>query len=307
MTDLHATLPNFSTQSYTHLLPSIEKNRITTTDLVTLDSLEIAKRARVPLLDVKRFIAHVLAALRADLGIRGIGQDVESERQFEDLPREGDAGWGRLRCDGRELAGKTFDQISLGDSQLDRVFGGGIPTGYITEIVGERFVCALQPHKTQRTLLTRAFVPSQRCRKDAIAPSSPPRSPTAPSQRPKPSNALHINRTPPTHHSPGPDPPLQPNLHHPSQSRPSNPGPYSKHPDPRPRKPGPHPPIPTTRRTPTAQHRPRRHRQHRRQLPRRKGRRARSRSAGLALRTAREARRAAEISDDRTRLRHRRG
>ena len=137
MTDLLTTLPSFPIQKYTHLLPSLEKNFITTTDLLTLDSLEVAKRAQLPLLDVKRLIAHVLASLQSELGVE-IPNDDALPQKFEDVPRKGQEGWGRLRTGGKALSEKPQRQVTVGDKTLDSILGGGIPTGYITEIVGER-------------------------------------------------------------------------------------------------------------------------------------------------------------------------
>ena len=71
MTDLLTTLPSFPTAQYTHLIPSLEKNFVTTTDLLTLDGLEVAKRAHLPLLDVKGLIAHIQSRLQAGAGGRG--------------------------------------------------------------------------------------------------------------------------------------------------------------------------------------------------------------------------------------------
>ncbi|KAL9629533.1 MAG: hypothetical protein Q9164_006840, partial [Protoblastenia rupestris] len=137
MTDLLHILPSFPTRQYTHLLPSLEKSLITTTDLLTLDSIEVAKRAQLPLLDVKRLIAHVLETLRGELGVKDIGQDAGKERRFEDVPKEGEEGWGRLRCRGKEVVDRPWEAVAIGDEKLDELFGGGIPTRYITEIVGE--------------------------------------------------------------------------------------------------------------------------------------------------------------------------
>lgn len=124
MTDLLHTIPDFPTKSYTHLLPSLEKHLITTTDLLTLDALEIAKRAQLPLLDVRRLAAHVIAILQRQLGVAqgGGGHDgIE----------------GSLKKSGSEIVGQ-WSTISTLDDSLDEALGGGIPTGYITEITGER-------------------------------------------------------------------------------------------------------------------------------------------------------------------------
>ena len=124
MTDLLHTIPDFPTQSYTHLLPSLEKHLITTTDLLTLDALEIAKRAQLPLLDVRRLAAHVVAVLQRQLGVIP-GSDGH------------DGSEGGLKQSGSEIVGQWSTMSTLDDS-LDEALGGGIPTGYITEITGER-------------------------------------------------------------------------------------------------------------------------------------------------------------------------
>lgn len=124
MTDLLHTIPEFPTKTYAHLLPSLEKYLVTTTDLLTLDALDIAKRAQLPLLDVRRLINHVVTILQSQLGLSQ-GPD------FSDVQ-------GSLRKSGKETIGK-WSTISLIDDSLDGAIGGGIPTGYITEITGERY------------------------------------------------------------------------------------------------------------------------------------------------------------------------
>ena len=133
MTDLLHTLPDFPTQSYTHLLPSLEKHLITTTDLLTLDALEIAKRAQLPVLDLRRLANHVIAALQEDLGLRD-DEPVESPpaERLETSKKD------RLKKTGREIVDQ-WSTISTLDETLDAALGGGIPTGYITEITGERY------------------------------------------------------------------------------------------------------------------------------------------------------------------------
>ena len=128
MTDLLHTLPSFPTKHYTHLLPSLEKNLITTTDLLTLEALEIAKRAQLPLLDVRRLVNHVVATLQGQLGLKSEHADA-----FEDVG-EGCEGFGKLR----ERTSGNFETISTLDQALDQALGGGVPTGYITEVTGER-------------------------------------------------------------------------------------------------------------------------------------------------------------------------
>lgn len=132
MTDLLHTLPNFPTKFYTHLIPSLEKNLITTTDLLTLDPLEIVKRAKLPLLDVRRLTNHVLASLQSQLGVI---DGKEALRKYEDPANVEDAG--RLRSSGLAIA-ERWSVISTTDPNLDAVLGGGIPTKYLTEVTGER-------------------------------------------------------------------------------------------------------------------------------------------------------------------------
>ncbi|KAL2041721.1 hypothetical protein N7G274_005505 [Stereocaulon virgatum] len=130
MTDLLHTIPDFPTKLYTHLLPSLEKHLITTTDLLTLDALEIAKRAQLPLLDVRRLANHVIAILRGQLGLKN-----DNALNFENLG-EKQADYGALKKSGREVTSQ-WSTISILDPTLDEALGGGVPTGYITEITGE--------------------------------------------------------------------------------------------------------------------------------------------------------------------------
>ncbi|PQE22808.1 hypothetical protein CJF30_00008402 [Rutstroemia sp. NJR-2017a BBW] len=125
MTDLSAVLPTFLTQQYVRLIPSLEKNLITTADLITLDCVEIAKRARLPVPDVKRLCTDVLQALKEDLGV--------AEKDGGDGQQQNGRG---LRKSGKDLLDQ-WDTISTLDDDLDRALGGGIPAGYITEITGE--------------------------------------------------------------------------------------------------------------------------------------------------------------------------
>ncbi|KAI0124939.1 DNA repair protein RAD57 [Xylariales sp. AK1849] len=119
MTDLSRILPDFPVARYANLLPTIEKHQVTTSDLLTLHVIDLGKRTQLPLLDLKRLCNAVLEALHVDLGV--------SDRQ----PRESS-----LRQTGDEIA-KRWSTISTLDESLDEALGGGIPTGYITEITGE--------------------------------------------------------------------------------------------------------------------------------------------------------------------------
>ena len=131
MTDLLNTIPEFPTKSYTHLLPSLEKHHVTITDLLTLDALDLAKRAHLPLLDLRRLANHVLAVLQSRLGL-----------ETQNAPSYPNAGkiqsdYGSLRKTGKEVTTR-LNFISTLDPYIDAALGGGIPTGYITELTGER-------------------------------------------------------------------------------------------------------------------------------------------------------------------------
>ncbi|QKX62381.1 uncharacterized protein TRUGW13939_09540 [Talaromyces rugulosus] len=123
--DLLSVLPDFSTKSYTHILPPLERKHISTVDLITLDTLEIAKRAHVPPADVRRLSADVVVALHASLGWR-THKETETETETE-----------AERTNRNQLDLSRWNTISTLDATLDELLGGGIPTGYLTEITGE--------------------------------------------------------------------------------------------------------------------------------------------------------------------------
>jgi DNA repair protein RAD57 len=127
MTDLSAVLPDFDTQPYLRLIPSLERNNVTVADLLTLDGVEAAKRAQLPIPDLKRLSKAILTTLQRDLGIL----------KTDDGEGEGSE-FGTLRVSGTELI-KSWSTISMLDDELDGALGGGVPTGSITEITGERY------------------------------------------------------------------------------------------------------------------------------------------------------------------------
>lgn len=133
MTDLLSTLPDFSTAAYSHLIPSLEKNGITVADLLTLDPIEIVKRCPLPLLDVRRFVREVIEALQEDAGIRDVpttaNNDLSVRQEQEVVGRS---------AQGFRQSVNRWGSISTLDDMLDQALGGGIPTGYVTEVTGER-------------------------------------------------------------------------------------------------------------------------------------------------------------------------
>ena len=104
MTDLLHVAPDFDAAHFAHLLPSLDRHHLTTADLLTLDALDVAKRAQLPLAEVRRLADAVIAELRVD------------EQKHHD----------------------NWRAISTLDATLDAELGGGIPAGYVTEITGER-------------------------------------------------------------------------------------------------------------------------------------------------------------------------
>ncbi|KAK5743641.1 DNA repair protein rhp57 [Elasticomyces elasticus] len=116
MTNLLTVLPDFDTQPYTHILPSLEKALISTADLLTLDALDVAKRAQVPPGEVKKLASAVLNGLHAFTTLRELGLPTG------DVPAT-DPG--------------QHEAISTLDNVLDTALGGGIAIGRVTEFVGE--------------------------------------------------------------------------------------------------------------------------------------------------------------------------
>ncbi|KAI3340455.1 DNA repair protein RAD57 [Ustulina deusta] len=140
MTDLSQVLPDFPAARYARLLPAIEKNQLTVTDLLTLELPDIGKRTQLPLLDIKRLCNAILAALHADLGVGGAdeGDGKGKQKQNESRPeKHSGIGGSSLRQTGTELLARPWHTISTLDASLDAALDGGVPTGYITEITGE--------------------------------------------------------------------------------------------------------------------------------------------------------------------------
>jgi len=122
--DLLQVLPDFDTKPYSHILPSLDKALITTNDLVTLDAADLAKRAQVPLGDLKKLTEAILLALHQQLGFG----DEEAHSN------------GTLSSTFvRKNTASEWNVISTLDDGLDAALGGGIPTGYLIEVTGERY------------------------------------------------------------------------------------------------------------------------------------------------------------------------
>lgn len=134
MTDLLDVIPDFPLDSYHDLIATLEKYLISTSDLLTSDGLEIARRARLPILDVKRFVEHVCSHIHDSYGLL---KD-EPHSTWTDDEKQ-------ITLEGEHLPVTTgLDLISPGifisalDEAFDTALNGGIAPGYLTEVTGER-------------------------------------------------------------------------------------------------------------------------------------------------------------------------
>lgn len=123
MTDLLQVLPDFETRPFTHLLPSLDKALVTTSDLLTLDAHDVAKRAQLPAGELRKLVDAVVPALHLQLGF-GPGGETAAGNAFSAALRQPADAW---KC------------ISTLDEQLDAALGGGVPPGYLVEVTGERY------------------------------------------------------------------------------------------------------------------------------------------------------------------------
>lgn len=102
-------LSNLATQS-PRVLEVLESARLHTIDLLTLDVLEIHRRTQIPVVDVQNLVNDVVFALNLS---------IESKTAEERL--------------------QDFAFLTTGDEKIDALLSGGIPTGSLTEVTGERF------------------------------------------------------------------------------------------------------------------------------------------------------------------------
>jgi DNA repair protein RAD57 len=137
--DLLTILPDFNTKPYTHILPPLERRHITTVDLITLDYLEIAKRAHVPPADVRRLCADVVVGLHGDLGYQTNSVRARAVAHDGKYNNNDNQNGGEKVAGGSRLDLSRWNAISTLDPALDELLGGGIPTGYLTEVTGERY------------------------------------------------------------------------------------------------------------------------------------------------------------------------
>ncbi|POR32321.1 DNA repair protein rhp57 [Tolypocladium paradoxum] len=121
MTDLLRILPSFPVAPFAALLPAIEQQAFTTTDLLALHPADIAKQTHLPLLDLKRLVAAIQASLVDDLVPEKLLVSPEPEPAAEDA----------------QAHHGPCSAISTLDHDLDAALGGGVPLGCITEFAGE--------------------------------------------------------------------------------------------------------------------------------------------------------------------------
>lgn len=135
--DLQSVLPDFSTVSFLNIIPSLERRGITTVDLITLEPLEIAKRAVVPLADIRRLCDRIVEALHTDVGF----ERAQPTKELSDNALNSSIDLDTTLVPGpatkRTLS--EWSTISTLDPAMDALLGGGIPTGYVTEVTGERY------------------------------------------------------------------------------------------------------------------------------------------------------------------------
>ena len=93
------------------VLEALDKAGLHMVDLLTLDVFEIHRRTQLSVIDVQNLVRDVIASLT---------EKVESEIKTAD-ERE------------RNLA-----FLTTGDERINEFLGGGIPTGSLTEVTGER-------------------------------------------------------------------------------------------------------------------------------------------------------------------------
>ncbi|RDA93168.1 hypothetical protein CP533_3166 [Ophiocordyceps camponoti-saundersi (nom. inval.)] len=119
MTDLIRILPSFPVGAFSNLVATAEQHGLSTTDLLALHPVDIAKQTRLPVLDLRRFVAAVQASLADEIVVEELSlrRKQTQARDNHDRPTR--------RC------------ISTLDDNLDAALGGGIPLGRITEFAGE--------------------------------------------------------------------------------------------------------------------------------------------------------------------------
>jgi len=144
MTDLLAVLPEFCTLPFSNLLPSLERAQITVADVLTSDAVDIAKRAQLPAREIRRLTDALLHGLHTQLGVAQSSDQNSDGQVIRAQDSQAEATASTLRTLGSNLE-DSWNVISTLDHRLDSALAGGIPTGYVTEVTGERYALPLCP------------------------------------------------------------------------------------------------------------------------------------------------------------------
>ncbi|KAK0269142.1 DNA repair protein rhp57 [Friedmanniomyces endolithicus] len=139
MTNLLSVLPDFDIQPYAHILPSLEKALISTADLLTLDALDVAKRAQVPPGDVRRLALAVVEGIHGPKSLVN-GEGGHSGGSGESVGSNGESVGSNGESVEKSGDGTTLSRheaISTLDDAFDAALCGGIAVGKLTELVGE--------------------------------------------------------------------------------------------------------------------------------------------------------------------------
>ena len=156
MTDLLHVVPNLDVSKYSHILPSLERARIGSNDLLTLDALDVARRAQVPLAEVRRLADELLNGLHLQLDDQRRPASVEdaADHEIDYAPAHDFA---------------SISRISTLDQGLDGALGGGFPAGRLSEITGERYGIA---SRTPHTASTNVAISVRLARLSSCSPSA---------------------------------------------------------------------------------------------------------------------------------------
>ena len=140
MADLLHILPDFDTESYSYLLNSLDRHQIITSDLLALETTELAKRAKLPLPQLRTLVEEITRKLHVTSGIHeddiGIGPVNQAETNGAN---EADSKHEILKGVWSE---RQLDFIGTLDERLDSALAGGFPTGHVSEVTGERYYSA---------------------------------------------------------------------------------------------------------------------------------------------------------------------
>ena len=146
MTELLNVIPTFPSKRFSHIIPSLEKNLITTSDLLTLEPADVARRAKVPVGEVRQLVSHAVALLQGELGLE---PDAPPSPRTAAVATPKRKQLPSLRSNGRESV-RAARLVSTLDTTLDTALGGGFPVGQLVEVVGERSAFLLSHYAQPR-------------------------------------------------------------------------------------------------------------------------------------------------------------